>query len=134
MEEENKPNNRLSASIFNLKGRTKYYVRVRTYKKVGNKNYYSSWSSAKTVATKPVTGVEILSSATIYVGGSKTLSAKTYPTKVTVKWKSSNTSVAKVSSNGKVTAIKKGKATITAYFAYGGKTYKANCAVTVKKP
>ncbi|MCI7333765.1 MAG: Ig-like domain-containing protein, partial [Oscillospiraceae bacterium] len=127
-----KKNSDTSRSVSNLKGRTKYYVRVRTYKKVGNKNYYSSWSSAKTVATKPVTGVEILSSATIYVGGSKTLSAKTYPTKVTVKWKSSNTSVAKVSSNGKVTAIKKGKATITAYFAYGGKTYKANCAVTVK--
>ena len=127
-----KKNSDTSRSVSNLKGRTKYYVRVRTYKKVGNKNYYSSWSSAKTVATKPVTGVEILSSATIYVGGSKTLSAKTYPTKVTVKWKSSNTSVAKVSSNGKVTAIKKGKATITAYFTYGGKTYKANCAVTVK--
>ena len=127
-----KKNSDTSRTVSNLKGRTKYYVRVRTYKKVGNKNYYSSWSSAKTVATKPVTGVEILSSATIYVGGSKTLSAKTYPTKVTVKWKSSNTSVAKVSSNGKVTAIKKGKATITAYFTYGGKTYKANCAVTVK--
>ena len=127
-----KKNSDTSRSVSNLKGRTKYYVRVRTYKKVGNKNYYSSWSSAKTVATKPVTGVEILSSATIYVGGSKTLSAKTYPTKVTVKWKSSNTSVAKVSSNGKVTAIKKGKATITAYFTYDGKTYKANCAVTVK--
>ena len=127
-----KKNSDTSRTVSNLKGRTKYYVRVRTYKKVGNKNYYSSWSSAKTVATKPVTGVEILSSATIYVGGSKTLSAKTYPTKVTVKWKSSNTSVAKVSSNGKVTAIKKGRATITAYFTYNGKTYKANCAVTVK--
>lgn len=129
-----KKNSTISQSVNNLKGSTKYYVRVRTYKTVGNKDYYSSWSSVKTVTTKPVTEVKIPSSATIYVGGSKTLSAKTYPTKVSVKWKSSNTSVAKVSSSGKVTAVKKGTATITAYFTYGGKTYKANCAVTVKNP
>lgn len=30
----------------------KYYVQIRTYKKVSGKNYYSSWSSAKTVTTK----------------------------------------------------------------------------------
>ena len=30
----------------------KYYVRVRTYKKVGGKNYYSAWSKVKTVTTK----------------------------------------------------------------------------------
>ena len=31
---------------------TKYYVRMRTYKAVGNKKYYSAWSTAKTVTTK----------------------------------------------------------------------------------
>lgn len=35
-----------------LKKHKKYYVRVRTYKKVGKAKYYSSWSSAKSVKTK----------------------------------------------------------------------------------
>lgn len=35
-----------------LKAKTKYYVRVRTYKKVSGTKYYSSWSSVKTVTTK----------------------------------------------------------------------------------
>ena len=30
----------------------KYYVRIRTYKKVGSATYYSAWSPAKTVTTK----------------------------------------------------------------------------------
>ena len=34
-----------------VKGK-KYYVRVRTYKKVGNKNYYSAWSASKNVTIK----------------------------------------------------------------------------------
>lgn len=41
-----------SKTISGLKKGKKYYVRVRTYKKVGDKNYYSSWSSAKSVRTK----------------------------------------------------------------------------------
>ena len=35
-----------------VKKHKKYYVRVRTYKKVGKAKYYSSWSSAKSVKTK----------------------------------------------------------------------------------
>ncbi|MCQ2538743.1 MAG: Ig-like domain-containing protein, partial [Lachnospiraceae bacterium] len=50
--------------------------------------------------------------------------------KETVVWKCSDTSVAKVSTSGKVTALKKGVATITA--KAGGKTYQ--CEVTVKNP
>ena len=30
----------------------KYYVRVRTYKKVGSKTYYSTWSASKNVTIK----------------------------------------------------------------------------------
>lgn len=30
----------------------KYYVRVRCYRKVGSKNYYSGWSSKKSVTVK----------------------------------------------------------------------------------
>ncbi|MEE0707044.1 MAG: BspA family leucine-rich repeat surface protein [Adlercreutzia sp.] len=41
-----------SAKVSKLKGGKKYYVQVRSYKKVGGKTYYSSWSKAKTVKTK----------------------------------------------------------------------------------
>lgn len=37
--------------ITGLKGGKRYYVQIRTYKKVGNTTYYSSWSKAKTVTT-----------------------------------------------------------------------------------
>lgn len=41
-----------SKTVSKLKAKKKYYVRVRTYKKVGKINYYSSWSKAKSVKTK----------------------------------------------------------------------------------
>lgn len=62
---------------------------------------------------------------TLYVG--KTLSLKVNGTSKKVKWSSSKKSVATVSSKGKVTAKKAGKATITAKI--GKKKYK--CVVTV---
>lgn len=39
-------------TVKKLKSKKKYYVRVRTYKTVGGKNYYSGWSKAKSVKTK----------------------------------------------------------------------------------
>lgn len=39
-------------SLTNLKGGAKYYVRVRTFKTIGGKHYYSVWSAAKAVITK----------------------------------------------------------------------------------
>jgi hypothetical protein len=45
-------NSTTSNTISKLKGKKKYYVRIRTYKKVGKTNYYSSWSKTKTVTTK----------------------------------------------------------------------------------
>ncbi|MGN0528112.1 MAG: fibronectin type III domain-containing protein [Eubacterium sp.] len=41
-----------SKTISKLKGKKKYYVRVRTYKTVSGTKYYSNWSSAKSVTTK----------------------------------------------------------------------------------
>ncbi|MEE0706318.1 MAG: fibronectin type III domain-containing protein, partial [Adlercreutzia sp.] len=38
--------------VSKLKGGKKYYVQVRTYKKVGGKTYCSGWSKAKTVKVK----------------------------------------------------------------------------------
>ncbi len=39
-------------TVKKLKKKTKYYVKVRSYKTVGGKTYYSSWSKVKTVKTK----------------------------------------------------------------------------------
>lgn len=40
------------ATVKKLKGKKKYYVRVRTYKTVKKKNYYSKWSAKYSVTTK----------------------------------------------------------------------------------
>lgn len=45
-------NKTTSKTIKSLKAKTKYYVRVRTYKTVGKTKYYSAWSSAKYATTK----------------------------------------------------------------------------------
>ena len=51
-----------------------------------------------------------------------------------IKWSTSNSKVAKVSSSGKVTAVKKGTAYIYAKVTYKGKTYTAKHKITVKNP
>ena len=45
-------NKTTSKTISKLKAKKKYYVRVRTYKTVNGKKYYSGWTKAKTVTTK----------------------------------------------------------------------------------
>ena len=45
-------NKTVTKAIKKLKGKKKYYVRVRTYKIVGKTKYYSSWSPKKSVKTK----------------------------------------------------------------------------------
>ena len=47
-----KDNTATSKTVKGLKAKKTYYVRVRTYKKVDSKNFYSAWSSVKTVKTK----------------------------------------------------------------------------------
>lgn len=47
-----KGNKNYYKTIKGLKAGKKYYVKVRTYKTVDGKNYYSSWSAKKTVKTK----------------------------------------------------------------------------------
>ena len=41
-----------SKKIKKLKKKKKYYVKIRTYKKVNGKTYYSKWSKVRTVKTK----------------------------------------------------------------------------------
>ena len=39
-------------TLTKLKGKKKYYVRVRTYKSVAGIKYYSKWSNVKAITTK----------------------------------------------------------------------------------
>ena len=75
-------------------------------------------------------------SKTLLTGNSFSLSATIAPTNATnqsVSWSSSNSGVASVSSDGAVTAVSAGTATITAS-ANDGSGVKASCTVTVEKP
>lgn len=95
-----------------------------------------------TSTTVPVTGVTLdPTTLGLVVGGdTATLVATVAPTNATnknVTWSSSNTDVAKVDANGKVTAVAKGSATIRAFVdanengAFDDGEVKAECTVTV---
>lgn len=86
-------------------------------------------------ATKKVTKVKLnKTKATVYVSETVTLKATVSPSKATnksIKWSTSNKSVATVSSKGVVKGVKAGTATITAA-AKDGSGKKATCKITVK--
>ena len=83
----------------------------------------------------PATGIKISkTSGSMWAGTTATLSATVSPsgaTFKTVRWSSSNTKVATVSSKGVVTAVAGGKCVITAQSYEGG--HKATCTITVKQ-
>ena len=83
--------------------------------------------------TVSVTGVTLdQAELSLYTGESKTLIATVQPSDATIQnvtWESSNTEVATVDANGKVTAEGEGEATITVTTEDGSKT--ATCVVTV---
>jgi uncharacterized protein YjdB len=83
-----------------------------------------------TTTSKKTTITLAKSSASIYVKGTAKINATVKNGKGTTTYSSSNTKVAKVDKNGKVTAIKKGTATITVKNNKVSKTFK----VTVKNP
>ena len=94
-----------------------------------------SKSATCTVAVKqPLNGISLsATNVTLNVGGTQTLTVSYNPNNTTdsktVTWKTSNSTVATVS-NGKITAVAPGTATITA--TCGSKF--ATCTVTVKQP
>lgn len=49
---EIKKDTTISNTVKKLKNKKKYYVKIRTYKTVDGKKYYSSWSKVKSVKTK----------------------------------------------------------------------------------
>ena len=93
-------------------------------------------ASCKITVNVPVTGVSLnKNSLELTAGKYETLTATVTPADAddkSVTWKSSNTSVATVSANGKVTAVDGGKATITVTTVDGGFT--DTCEVTVIVP
>ena len=116
---------------FNTKqagGGTRYVI-------VDNVEIYSADPYAEYVAPTPVTGVSVSPTAlALNVGQHSTLTATVAPDDATnknVSWSTSNSNVATVS-NGTVTAVAAGNATITVTTDDGGLT--ATCDVTVSVP
>lgn len=96
----------------------------------------SNISATCTVTVKqPVTSISLSKKATMYTGKKLTLKAKVNPANASNKaltWKSSNTKIAKVASNGVVTGVKAGTVKITAT-AKDGSRKSATCTVTVRQ-
>ncbi len=85
--------------------------------------------------TADVEGISLPDTLTLAIGKTKTLTPVFEPefaTNQKVKWKSSDSAVATVSSSGKITANAVGSATITVTSDDGG--FVATCKVTVSKP
>ena len=102
--------------------------KYKFYVVLNGKTYWSDEGSFKTTGTAPTNYAVSLDRGNLAMktGESSTLAATVSPTGTSVAWSSSNTSVASVS-NGKVTAVGAGTATITA--KVGDKT--ATCTVSV---
>ena len=99
------------------------------YSEAGN---VFKWTESNPEGAIAVTGISLSGTTgiTLNVGGTNTLIATVLPynaTDKTITWTSSNTDVATVDENGKVTAVAAGDATITA--TAGGQS--ASCAVKV---
>ena len=92
-------------------------------------------ATCKVTVLQSVEGVELNNSnLTLYTGETEALIASVLPAGAHnqgVKWNSSDTKVATVSSKGVITAVKAGKATITVTTSEGG--YSATCEVIVKQ-
>ena len=96
-------------------------------------NYAGHYYSDACQVTVSETGITLsqYSLNNLYVGGTANLTASTSPSGQSISWSSSDSSVATVSSSGRVTAVGSGNATITAQFVYGGTTYSESCSVSV---
>lgn len=85
--------------------------------------------------TKLPTDVSLnIGNRTIFIGDTLNLKATVTPSdcRLPVKWENTNTSVARVDSNGKVTALKEGTANISATVRYGTTVRSDTCTVFVK--
>ena len=97
------------------------------------------WANCRVTVSKKIIPVDAITldktTLDLITGATATLTATVSPdnaTDKTVSWTSSNTNVAAVDANGKITAIATGETTITATTVDGLK--RATCAVTVTNP
>ena len=123
--------NAYSASLSDLSHKTQYWYKA--YLKIDTQEFYGDVETFTTDVV-PVTGISLDKAAcTVHtIDSTFTLTATINPADATnkaVNWKSSNTSVATVDANGKVTAKGNGSATITVTTDDQGKT--ATCEITV---
>lgn len=107
-------------TVSGLKSKTKYYVRVRTYKTSGKKKKYSSWSSAKSVTTK-VAKVNFKSVSAERLGFTVKWSKAPFVSGYRVQYSTSSKFDKKVTKALKVTNGNASSATITGL--KGGKKY-----------
>lgn len=91
-----------------------------------------TYSASCSVSVKPVTIELSETNKTVYQTDTFILSAKTEPQNLIVSWSSSDNSIVSVT-DGNVTAISPGNATVTATISYAGRLYSTSCTVTVKK-
>ncbi len=91
---------------------------------------YAGFSASFSVTVKTPSVSLSQDSFTLTEGETKALPFKTSPAGALVSWSSSDSSVVTVN-EGKVTALKKGSAVITASIIYNGKTYSDTCTVNV---
>ena len=139
-----KNKNTLSWTHSNLKKGTSYKYIVKAYKLVGGKkNYYKKSYSVHltTKGGKYTNAKKVTVSAdkiTLTVGKSKKLTAKVSKVDSSKKiikhanvinWKSTDTKIAKVSSDGRIQAVGKGTCSV---YAYAGNGVYAKVKVTVK--
>ena len=113
-------------------GPGKYYLKIETLSEGG----YNYGVKVNYEEATPVTAISLnMSSNSVLIGDTFTLAANVIPvnaTNKTVIWSSSDDDVATVTSEGVVTGVSPGTATITAKAADGEKT--AACRVTVVNP
>ena len=107
----------------------------------GNKTVYASYTengeTQKASFVIKIIKPEIKLSASkipVAVGGNGQVTATTYPSGQKVTWSISPESVATVNkSNGTVTGVKEGEATLIASFTYNSQSYSTTCKVIVNK-
>lgn len=114
-----------------------YYYRIKAYKTISSKEYDGKYSDILTAPCKkfvPVTSISLdKTNNKIKINDEFMLTATIKPLDATDKkiiWKSSNTSVAKVDSTGKVTGVGRGSAIISAVSNFDNKIV-ATCTVIV---
>ena len=127
--------NAISAALESLSHKTQYWYKA--YVTLDSQTFFGEVKSFTTDFV-PVESVSLDKTEYTFntIGNTLTLTATVLPadaTDKTVTWTSSNASVATVDSEGKVTAVSKGTATIRATANDGSGEY-ASCSVTVIRP